>query len=182
MYCNPIIRKAVEKICRTVLPCIFAWMGLQGTGCTPLSETEKEYLEQRDADRELEEKFSAGLGESDRQQEVLEKVKNHPVEGVGTSEEWVKAQLDEETEQIAFQNWIVRQKSDQVFEVRFLYTTLNDTFQITKKGFSWSVNKLLDFKVTGPETLDSAELEPSFRRKDANQSVRSRTEERWSLE
>lgn len=182
MHCNPLIRKACNifsRWIRLILPLLI--LGIH-PGCTPLSETEKEYLEQRDANRELEEKFNAGLSENDRQQEVLAKAKAHPVEGVGTSEQWVTAKMDEENEQIAFQNWIVRQKSEHIFEVRFLYTTLDTSFQIKKKGYSWTVNKLLDYKVTGPIEMDEAELVPSYRRKGEVKTERDRSEERWTLE
>jgi len=185
IHCNHLFRKRFRKsksYCqqRGIL-FLLGWLA----GCTPMSDTEREYLEKRAEEKEQMENFSSRLQTGGQLSDVLKKAQNHPVEGVGTSQEWVVAKLDriklEEKMDIPYQNWVVRPQSDKLYEVRFIYSTLGNNYEVTKKGFSWQVDTLID-RVTGPNELDEAELEPSYRRRGRQDTAVQTREKRWSLD
>jgi len=184
-HCNHLFRKRFRKSKSYCLRMGILMLVIHFAACTPMNETEREYLEKRAEEKEQMENFSSRLQSGSQLSDVLKKAQEHPVEGVGSSQEWVIAKLDrvklEEKMDIPYQNWVVRPKSDKLYEVRFIYSTLGDNYEVTKKGFSWQVDTLID-RVTGPNELDEAELEPSYRRRGREDTAAQTREKRWSLD
>jgi hypothetical protein len=156
---------------------------LTAAGCTPMSEKEKEYMERRESEKEQQENFTRQLESGEAYNAVIKKVQDKPVEGGARAEDWVKLQINlvQAPEQVIYQKWTASQKAAERFEVRFLYTVLNRTYEAEKRGFLWNVDNTLD-QIAGPITLSREELEPAFKKRGRTQSEIKREQNKWSLE
>lgn len=156
---------------------------LAASGCTPMSEKEKEYMERRQTEKEQQESFTRQLESGEEYNTVIRKVKDQTVEGGARSEDWVKLQLNlvQAPEQVIYQKWTASQKAAERFEVRFLYTVLNRTYEAEKRGYLWNVDNTLD-QIAGPITLSREELEPAYKKRGRTQSEIKREQNKWSLE
>ena len=76
----------------------------------------------------------------------------HEEEGV-SYEEWVGNQQATEPGSVLFREWSVMPRGENRYEVRFIYTLLNEEATRIQRGFSWSVDGLVNV-VAAPRELN----------------------------
>ena len=167
------------------LPLLLA-LGLAcAAGCTPMSDQEKTYLERRDKERTDREAFSKTLGTKDELAESVKKVKEAAHPGGESMETWVKVQESDKAQKgdIIWRQWSASLKSQNVYDVKYLYTVLDRRdYQATKFGYAWTYDETID-RVDGPREMTREELQPRSRKREAATSEKTKADsDPWSLE
>ena len=79
-----------------------------------------------------------------RNEALVDTVKNALREdGNTTMWTWLQDQMQAETSGVMFEDWKVSRRKQDLYEVRFVYTVMDEHHKITRKGYSWRVNRLL---------------------------------------
>lgn len=85
--------------------------------------------------------------------EVLALVHESPApDGEGNTTEWVRRSMDS-TVQKLFPRWQVVRRGATRYEVKYTYTVINTTNELTRQGYAWNVDAAL--KTVGPPVLVS---------------------------
>jgi len=156
------------------------WLGcLALAACTPMSETEREYLEKRREEREAEANFQDNLTHNAKINELLKKVKEWKQEDGRTAEQFMRIEMDKAKGQVLAPAWTVNQTKRGVFHVTCRFMMLDEDYNRVRVGFRWMVDEQLD-RITGPETLRPEEMASRTERETRTQQLRRR--DPWSLE
>jgi len=144
--------------------CVIALCLLGIVGCTPLSEAEQEYYEQKEKEREDRDTFGERIETGIEEQEMIDEVQNFipEDEGAQLQRNWVKDQMakDKIAGSVIYESkakWLAFKKPGDKYEVWFVYTVKKDDGTIQKKGFSWVKDNTVD-KINGPRIMNEAEL------------------------
>ncbi len=147
--------------------------------CTPMSDSEKDYLEKRREEREAEARFQDNLTQNAKINDLLKKVKEWKHEDGRTAEQFVRIQMDQAEGQVLSPTWSVSQKKQGLFHVTCRYMMLDADYNRVRIGYRWIVDEQLD-RITGPETLRPEELASRSERETRTRQLRQR--DPWSLE
>ena len=126
--------------------------------CTPLSDEEQEYLNQRREENEFETTFGESLQSGMERTSAINKVKEYVKDGESINQEqWVRYRLGEENGTIAYSRWDGRKRAGDRYEIQYVYTLLPPGADPVKKGYVWTVDNVID-QVTGPRDMEINEL------------------------
>jgi len=113
--------------------------------------------------------------------EVLNLVRENPApDGQGLTKEWVERLVDARP-QALFPRWQVMRRGATRYEVKYTYTLIDSTNQITRVGYTWGVDAALKV-VDAPKVMTQAEPASSPDRRFTQQQRRRIEEEEASLE
>lgn len=114
-------------------------------------------------------------------EEVLDLVRESPApDGVGLMSEWVTRGVNA-SDQLLFPRWQVARRGATRYEVKYTYTLINVTNQLSRQGYSWNVDAAL--KLVGPPVaLVLNEPLPAQARSFSQQQRRRIQDEEASLE
>jgi hypothetical protein len=114
-------------------------------------------------------------------EDVLDLVRDHPApDGRGLTREWVERVVDVRA-QALFPRWQVARRGATRYEVKYTYTLIDATNQITRVGYTWGVDAALKV-VDDPQTMTVAEPAATPDRRFNLQQRRRIEEEEASLE
>lgn len=114
-------------------------------------------------------------------EDVINLVRDHPApDGQGLTREWVERVVDAQA-QALFPRWQVARRGATRYEVKYTYTLIDATNQITRVGYTWGVDAALKV-VDAPQTVTLAEPSSSPDRRFNLQQRRRIEEEEASLE
>lgn len=114
-------------------------------------------------------------------EEVLSLVREDPApDGQGLTKDWVERVVDARA-QALFPRWQVMRRGATRYEVKYTYTLIDATNQITRVGYTWGVDAALKV-VDAPKTVTQAEPASSPDRRFTQQQRRRIEEEEASLE
>jgi hypothetical protein len=132
------------------LPHLFALAAVAAlAACSPPTESEREYYRKREAERMEKETLKMAVTESAKDTEILTLVKESAaVDGVGKTEAWVDRQMRGVLGQVIFPRWEISRRGSTKYEVRFMYTTVDERSYMSKRGWRWDVDVML--KMVGP--------------------------------
>lgn len=147
--------------------------------CTPMSETEKEYLEAQKEKAEEQSAFREGMEQSGRQSEVISKVKEWKQEDGYTAEKFVQVRGDLESGEKMMDSWTAVEERDKVFKVSYTYLHIDEDYVKERRGYTWIYNENVD-RISGPEPIKPKEVRSRKDKETMTRNLRSR--DPWSLE
>ena len=151
------------------------------TGCSPQPATDRSRRTGWETDRlgALDARTAAVPAVPD--EDVLDLVRDHPApDGQGLTREWVERVVDARA-QALFPRWQVARRGATRYEVKYTYTQIDATNQITRVGYTWGVDAALKV-VDAPQTMTVAEPAAAPDRRFNLQQRRRIEEEEASLE
>ena len=170
---------------RSILPRtgLAAFGALVLCSCTPMRQTEQDYLDAQQEESEKEDAFGRKLDVGAQQAEMIKKVQEKERTDGLTHGEWLSRFMAGEARSgsVPVDDWVSTKLSENTFEVRYIYTLLDRNYESTKKGMAWKVDSVLD-RVIGPRVLTPEELGSRGARVGKLQSERWASKDRDSLE
>jgi hypothetical protein len=131
---------------------------LGAAGCSPASDAERAYIESRATEQQQREQMERTLEGGSESAAAIDMAKRSPAEdGPGTAEQWIERLTAGERGTLLFPRWEGLRRSLNKYEVRYSYTVMNESGNITKKGYAWEVDLMVK-TVTGPRDLEAADL------------------------
>ena len=169
------------RLVKGILP-LFVPAALLLGACAPTTEREKEYFEQREAEREARESLRSKLIDPVRDVDVIAMVSTSAApDKVGSTAEWVNRNLNQLGGQVMFPRWRATRQGSNKFDVRFTYTIIDERNSMTKKGYSWSVDTVLNM-VGPPRELVAVDVATPRGPEVTEQQRRRVRQEEFSLE
>lgn len=147
--------------------------------CTPMTDTEKEYLENRKREREAKEAFEEDLERNATINAMISKVKGWKQEDGRTAQQFVQVKLDTLEGQKMMGQWNVDQEGEQLFHVTYRFLYIGADYTRERRGYRWIVNEGFD-RIVGPEELDVERVQSRKEKESMTRNLRSR--DPWSLE
>ena len=146
-----------------------------GISCTPLSDTEQEYLDRRREETEAFEAMGDALASGEEEAKYRKKVQEAEMADGQSMEQWLRTVLAEAggSRITSLDRWSVKKLSDTVHEVKFTYSVMDDSNSVQRKGYSWKVDDVLD-QVDGPRELKLAETRSASERRKFSQQRRDK--------
>lgn len=127
------------------------------SGCGAQTDSERSYFAAREAERLQQQELRNAVVSIVPDQEILSLVfSNAAPDGMGTTKDWVDRLASSQSGQILFPRWQVARRGANRYEVRYTYTRIDVTNNLTRGGFSWNVEAALKL-VDEPNTLTIAE-------------------------
>lgn len=150
---------------RFCLSCCIGALCLWGiVGCTPLSEAEQEYYQQKEKEQEDRDTFGERIELEIEEDKMITEVQEYlpEKEGAQLQKNWVKDQINKDklAGAVIYERkgkWAAFKKPDDKYEIRYIYTLRNTDGAIQKKGFSWIKDNSVD-KIVGPRIMNAGEL------------------------
>jgi type II secretory pathway component PulK len=167
-------------------PALVALLLLPLVSCSPpTSEAEKAFREAQQREQERMEQFRKNMESGLEEEKAVVLVQDHrrDDESDMTERDWLHEELAKTKGAKLFGRWVANRRDSQRFEVRFMYTLIDEEGAFTKKGYAWDANLVL--KLVGePRELTLKEL--GIRRRDRSLAElrieRERKEYEFSLE
>jgi len=153
------------------------------TGCTPMTDTEREYMEKQKEEEEEAGAFRKDLEAGSEMNEIIQKVKDFRREDGFSNEEWLDRYMarHKQVANVIWDDWVPRKVAEDKYEVKYLFTLLNGQYESEKHGLLWRVDNVID-RIIGPREMEPEELGARGGRSGKSQADRTRTRERDSLE
>ncbi len=127
--------------------------GLFLPGCSPETEQEREYFEQRAAERQERERLAEALQGGTRHAEAIRMVQeSKSTESGQTVSSWITSLQEGRTEDVLFPRWDATARGANRFRVTYTFTLMDDDYRIEKKGYKWDVDLVLNI-VSGPDPM-----------------------------
>lgn len=151
------------------------------SGCGYETPSEQEYFTQREAERLAQQQQRDAVVAQVPDTEILALVTEAPApDGSGPTAEWVLRMVNNSGAQVLFPRWQVSRRGANKYEVRYTYTTIDETNHLSRTGLRWSVDTSLKL-VSDPETMVMADANRPERSLDQQQRRRVR-DAAYSLE
>ena len=147
--------------------------------CTPMSETEKEYLDAERQKKEELETFEQNMTQQAKISQVIEKVQSWKQEDGRTAEQYANVQKDTAEGQAMMGQWNAAQKGDKLYEVTFRFLLVDQLYNKQRIGFRWMLDENLD-RITGPKEIETEQVRSRNEKESQTRNLRSR--DPWSLE
>lgn len=128
-------------------------------GCSPVSDSERAYLEQRKAERTKEEALANTLENGVEDSEIIDMVKDSssPREGMKTSE-WTEDMVSRYPGDVMFERWNAVRQGQEKYRVEFTCTVMGENNMISKQGWFWTVNQVLKL-ISPPQEISKEDKE-----------------------
>lgn len=127
------------------------------SGCGAQTESERSYFAAREAERLQQQELRNAVVSIVPDKEILALVySNAAPDGVGTTEDWVERMALNHDGQLLFPRWHVTRRGANRYEVKYTFTRIDVTNNLTRGGFSWNVDAALKL-VDPPNALTIAE-------------------------
>lgn len=130
-----------------------AFLELGASGCGYDTPSEAEFFARKEAERLARQQQRDAVIAQVPDAEVLGMVGESPApDGSGSTSDWVARMVGNTDAQVLFPRWQVSRRGASKYEVRYTYTTIDETNHLSRAGLRWMVDAALKM-VEGPDTM-----------------------------
>ncbi len=127
-------------------------------GCDRINVEDRAFFDELERNRSQRESVLRRANDKVTTGDVIERVKQHEVEGKGTTtEQWLMAEIAGMGGQMLFPRWEAIRRGSNKQEVTFSFVLINDRNQMQRMAYSWQVD-VLDMTVESPVLSKLAEV------------------------